>query len=93
MNQIMEIGDAIVWEDTSISSNLGQRLAGALLRSHSFKKVNEISKVDVQYKPGTDERMDKLTLLVFGECGTGKSTFLSLVSRIYTANYLGADQE
>ena len=93
MNQIMEIGDAIVWEDTSISSNLGQRLAGALLRSHSFKKVNDISKVDVQYKPGTDERMDKLTLLVFGETGTGKSTFLSLVSRIYTAHYLGADQE
>ena len=93
MNQIMEIGDPIVWEDTSISSVLGKKLAGAIFRSHSFKKVNEISKNDVQYKPGTNERMDKLTLMVFGECGTGKSTLLSLVSRIYTANYLGADQE
>ena len=93
MNQIMGIGDPIVWENASLSSILGQRLAGALLRSHSFKKVNDISKVNVQYKPGTDERMDKLTLLAFGESGTGKSTFLSLVSRIYTAHYLGANHE
>ena len=37
--------------------------------------------------------MDKLTILGFGECGTGKSTFLSLISRIYTEHFLGSDQE
>ena len=38
-------------------------------------------------------QLDKLTLLAFGECGTGKSTFLSLVSRIYTSNFTGAGGE
>ena len=55
--------------------------------------MNEIKLDQLKYKGGSDERMDKLVLLVFGECGTGKSTFLSLVSRIYTKNFLGANKE
>ena len=37
-----------------------------------------------------DKPMDQLTLLAFGECGSGKSTFLSLISRIYCKHYAGA---
>ena len=32
-------------------------------------------------------------MLGFGECGTGKSTLLSIVSRIYSEHFLGADLE
>lgn len=30
---------------------------------------------------------DKVTLCFFGECGTGKSTDLSLIARIYAVNH------
>ncbi len=43
--------------------------------------------------PGQFENQDKVTMLTFGECGTGKSTFLSLLSRIYAKWFVGADEE
>ena len=33
---------------------------------------------------------DKVTLCFFGECGTGKSTNLSLIARIYKFNHKDA---
>ena len=60
-------------------------------RSHSFK-IKDRSSIEIQ-APVSIEDMDKLTILSFGECGTGKSTFLSLMSRIYTGHFYGANEE
>jgi len=34
-----------------------------------------------------DKNMDKVTICFFGECGTGKSTDLSLISKIYSITH------
>ena len=36
------------------------------------------------------EMIDRWTTCFFGECGTGKSTDLSLISKIYAKHYQGA---
>ena len=34
-----------------------------------------------------DKNKDKITICFFGECGTGKSTDLSLISKIYSITH------
>ena len=53
-----------------------------------WKQVQAISN---QIRKGVDEF--RLTACFFGECGTGKSTDLTLISQIYSALYLNSNAD
>ena len=41
----------------------------------------------INWSASSNDKQQKVTLGLFGECGTGKSTVLSLISQIYSDKY------
>ena len=62
-------------------------IANAIVWEHVWKTSPQAGVLQ-QTRPA-----DQLTLLAFGECGSGKSTFLSLIARIYCKHSIGAKGE
>ena len=56
-----------------------------------MKEIMKIGKAiqwqEIEKYSNLAKNKDKVTLCFFGECGTGKSTDLSLISEIYRANH------
>ena len=61
-----------------------------------FQKINELGEPfvwkPIQLAPHSNEAKFKLTNVVFGECGQGKSTDLSLIAEIYVKKYCAGEK-
>lgn len=97
MSRVMKMGKPIGWEFIFVKTRAqGPKAAGvSTLRSHTFRPKKDDLASGLHQKLAEQvfsENLDVLTCAVFGECGTGKSTFLSLISKIYTTHFCGANK-